>query len=185
MGLLVAASNGLGFCYFAEGPFYLINLLGLKPGEYGLTFIAFAVSAMFGGLYSAKLQDKHTSKVILWYGLIMILIASVLFSLIILYHTEISPMSKPMIITLTIATQMVTMFGRCMVTSNSLALALVDYKWCVGTASSLFGCFYYFFISLFTLGMGMLHDGTLLPMPLYFFAIAVFMLAVRKLALRN
>ena len=50
--LLVASSNGLGFCYFAEAPFYLIKLLGLRPSEYGFTFIAVAISAMFGGLFS-------------------------------------------------------------------------------------------------------------------------------------
>ena len=33
------------------------------------------------------------------------------------------------------------MFGVCMTTSNALALALVNYKWCIGTASSLFGFF--------------------------------------------
>jgi hypothetical protein len=72
-----------------------------------------------------------------------------------------------------------------MVTSSALALALVDYKWCVGTASSLFGFFYYCFISLFTLGMGMLHNGTLLPMPLYFLSIAIFMIVAKKATLRN
>ena len=72
-----------------------------------------------------------------------------------------------------------------MATSNALALALTDYKWCIGTASSLFGFFYYCLISLFTLGMGFLHNGTLLPMPLYFFCIGLFMLIVQRTMIKK
>jgi DHA1 family bicyclomycin/chloramphenicol resistance-like MFS transporter len=68
------------------------------------------------------------------------------------------------------------MFGNSMAIGNALALGLRDYKGCIGTASSLFGCFYYFWISLFTLGMGYLHNGTLLPMPLYFLGLGAGML---------
>ena len=185
LGLLVAASNGLGFCYFAEAPFYLMNLLGLTPSEYGFTFIAIAISAMFGGLCSAKLQDNYTSRTILGYGLLLILIAGLSFSLIIIYNTEIEQMSNLVLIIVAVTAQMIFTFSRGLVNSNALALALVDYKWCVGTASSLFGCFYYFTVSLFTLGMGALHNGTLLPMPLYFFAIGLFMMLVRRITMRG
>ncbi len=185
LGLLVAASNGLGFCYYAEGPFYLINLLGLAPGEYGLTFIVVSFSAMLGGLYSVKLQKKHSSSSVLGYGLAIILFSSVLFASVTLWHRELGQISNTILIATTILVQMIMMFGRCIVTSNALALALVDYKWCIGTASSWFGFFYYCFISLFTFGMGMLHDGTLLPMPLYFFAIAVFMMVVKSVTIRE
>ncbi len=183
--LLVASSNGLGFCYFAEAPFYLINLLGLRPSEYGFTFIAVAISAMFGGLCSAKLQGNHKSKSILGYGLLLILISGLLFSLIILYSMKIEQISNFVLIIVVVAGQMIITFGRGLVNANALALALVDYKWCVGTASSLFGCFYYFIISLFTFGMGVLHNGTLLPMPLYFLAIGLFMMLVRKVMIRG
>ena len=134
---------------------------------------------------SAKLQDNHKSKSILGYGLLLILISGLSFSLIILYSMKIEQIPNFVLIIVVVVGQMIITFGRGLVNANALALALVDYKWCVGTASSLFGCFYYFIISLFTFGMGVLHNGTLLPMPLYFLAIGLFMMLVRKKMLRS
>ena len=179
-GLIVSACNGISFSYFAEGSFYLIKILGLTPSEYGLSFIAIAAATMMGGILSKKLHNHHTAKTIMGYGLVIILASASIFSVFTVIHTNILPLSTNLMIGITILSQMSIMFGVCMATSNALALALVDYKWCIGTASSLFGFFYYCLISLFTLGMGALHNDTLLPMPLYFFGISLFMLIVQK-----
>lgn len=179
-GLVVAGCNGINFSYFAEGPFYLIQLLGLSPSQYGLSFIAIVASGMCGGILSRKLHDHHESKRIMRYGLAAILIGSLIFSFLILGST-VTDASKGWIILFTIGSQMVITLGLGMTTGNALALALVDYKWCIGTASSLFGFFYYTIISLFTLGMGILHNGTLMPMPLYFLGISLFMLVICKI----
>lgn len=88
-------------------------------------------------------------------------------------------------IAMTILSQTGSAFGICMATSHALALALVDYKHAIGTASSLFGFFYDCIISLFTFFMGFLHDGTLLPMPLYFLALSCFMITVDRMCLRT
>ncbi len=179
-GLIVSACNGISFSYFAEGSFYLIKILGLTPSEYGLSFIAIAAATMMGGILSKKLHNHHTAKTIMGYGLVIILASASIFSVFTVIHTNILPLSTNLMIGITILSQMSIMFGVCMATSNALALALVDYKWCIGTASSLFGFFYYCLISLFTLGMGALHNDTLLPMPLYFFGISLFMLIAQK-----
>ena len=179
-GLIVSACNGISFSYFAEGSFYLIKILGLTPSEYGLSFIAIAAATMMGGMLSKKLHNHHTAKTIMGYGLVIILASASIFSVFTVIHTNILPLSTNLMIGITILSQMSIMFGICMATSNALALALVDYKWCIGTASSLFGFFYYCLISLFTLGTGALHNDTLLPMPLYFFGISLFMLIVQK-----
>lgn len=179
-GLIVSACNGISFSYFAEGSFYLIKILGLTPSEYGLSFIAIAAATMMGGILSKKLHNHHTAKTIMGYGLVIILASASIFSLFTVIHTNILPFPTNLMIGITILSQMSIMFGICMATSNALALALVDYKWCIGTASSLFGFFYYCLISLFTLGMGALHNDTLLPMPLYFLGISLFMLIVQK-----
>ena len=179
-GLIVSACNGISFSYFAEGSFYLIKILGLTPSEYGLSFIAIAAATMMGGMLSKKLHNHHTAKTIMGYGLVIILASASIFSLFTVIHTNILPLSTNLMIGITILSQMSIMFGICMATSNALALGLADYKWCIGTASSLFGFFYYCLISLFTLGMGALHNDTLLPMPLYFLGISLFMLIVQK-----
>jgi Bcr/CflA subfamily drug resistance transporter len=183
LGIIVAGCNGITFSYFAEGSFYLIDLLGLSPTQYGSTFIMIAAGTMLGGMVSKKLQDHHTSKAILGYGLMIISFASALFSVVVLWHLGVSPIATSILICITIAAQVGIMFGMCMAVSNALSLALVDYKWCIGTASSIFGFFYYCLISLFTFGMGAMHNNTLLPMPLYFLAISMFMLLVQRLRL--
>ena len=160
-GLIVAACNGISFSYFAEGSFYLIKGLGLSPSEYGLSFIAIAVATMMGGMLSKKLHSSHTSQSIMGYGLRVIMTSAVIFSSFAFVNHSILQLPNYLMIAITIINQMVLMFGICMATSNALALALVDYKWCIGTASSLFGFFYYCLISLFTLGMGFFHNGTL------------------------
>lgn len=184
LGLIVAASNGISFSYFAEGSFYLIKLLGLSPSQYGLTFAFTAVGGILGGIFSKKLHNYRTSKIIMRYGIITTIIASTFFSFFILLNTYISIPNK-YLIAITIFSQMIMVFGICIINSNSLALALQDYKWCIGTASSLFGFFYYCGISLVTLIMGILRNGTLLPMPLYFFTMSMLMLLVQKFIINN
>ena len=100
-------------------------------------------------------------------GLSITGIAATLFSVISLFHTIVY-FSPYFMIIATLFSQMSIALGICMTTSNALALALVDYKGCIGTASSFFGFFYYCLISLFTLGMGWLHEGSLLVMPCIF-----------------
>jgi DHA1 family bicyclomycin/chloramphenicol resistance-like MFS transporter len=184
-GIIVGACNGISFSYFAEGSFYLITYLGLSPSQYGFSFIAIAVSIMLGGLTSKRLHNHQTSRTIMGYGLWIILLASVVFSSIVLCHLRIAPMPQSVLIVTTIMSQMSIMYGICIATSNALALALVDYKSCIGTASSLFGFFYYCLVSLLTLLMGVLHNGGMLSMPLYFLTISVLMLLVQKLMIRK
>jgi predicted MFS family arabinose efflux permease len=179
LGFIVAATNGIAFSYFAEGSFYLIKLLKLSPKDYGLTFMFLAVGTFLGGMLSRKLHDTHTSERIMGYGLKIIFGGTLFFSSVILLEVFVS-LSREVLIVATVASQMILVFGICMAATNALAIALVDYKWCVGTASSLFGFFYFIGISLFTLGMGSLSNGTLFPMPFYFLAISLLTLLVRR-----
>jgi DHA1 family bicyclomycin/chloramphenicol resistance-like MFS transporter len=179
LGLIVAGSNGITFSYFAEGPFLMIQLLGLSPSQYGFSFIVLAISALCGSLLSKKLHDHHTSKTIMNYGINVVLAGCFCASVVAVLSSFILLPNLFLICALLLA-QMALAFGSSMVAGNALALALVDYKWCIGTASSLFGFFYYSGISLITLGMGALHNGTLLPMPLYFLAISLLMIHLRK-----
>jgi DHA1 family bicyclomycin/chloramphenicol resistance-like MFS transporter len=183
-GLIVGVCNGIAFSYFSEGPFYLINELGISPSKYGLSFIPIGISTMIGGILSRRLNQRYTSKIIMTYGLRITLASSLIFSVIAMIHYNVM-LPRYMIIGTTIISQMGIMFGICMTNSNALALTLVDYKWCIGTASSLFGFFYYTLVAICALGMGTLHNGTLLPMPLYFLGLSIIMLAANKLALRN
>ena len=178
-GLIVGIFNGIPFSYFAEAPFLMIQLLGLSPRQYGSSFLLIAASAMCGSLLSRKLHDRQASQTIMNYGINILLVGSLSVSLLVLLSSVII-FPNFLLISVLLGAQMVMAFGGSMVSGNALALALVDYKWCIGTASSLFGFFYYGVISLMTLGMGFLHNGTLFPMPLYFFGISLLMMFVSR-----
>jgi len=174
-GFLVAACNGISFSYFAEGPFYLITLLGLSPFLYGTSFIFFALAGILGSYTSKKAHDLNiTAYNIMRWGTNVVLFGATLFTIgILLFNKLATP--APFIIILTISTIALMIGGIGMIIPNILSLALEEYQSTLGTASSLFGFYYYCLISLFTLVMGLLHNDTLFPMPLFFMAIGLSM----------
>jgi Bcr/CflA subfamily drug resistance transporter len=182
-GLVVALANGISFSYFAEGSFFLIKILGMSPAQYGISFVGIAASTVLGGALSHYLHNFRSGLVIMWYGIVTIVCSTAAFSVLTLLHVYWCPFPAKAMIGIAIGAQMFNMLGRCLAVSNALALSLVHYKESIGSASSLFICFYYCVISLCTLGMGALHNGTLLPMPLYFFGLAVCAALVRMLLL--
>ncbi|MBX9620787.1 MAG: multidrug effflux MFS transporter [Alphaproteobacteria bacterium] len=172
---LVAACNGIAFSFYAEGPFYMIELLGLSPSQYGLLFVGIASATLVGGIMGRRLHNHHSSMAIMDYGLGIILFGSVLWILLICVTQN-----RAFLIWGSLTFMMIITSGIALVTSNALSLSLVNYKNRIGTASSLFGFFYYTLISLFTLGMGYSHTETVFPMPIYFGTIAVLMIVVRR-----
>lgn len=183
LACLVGFSNGIQFSFYSEGSFYLIEQLGLSPSLYGTCFVAIASSTMLGGMLSKYLNQHHIPKTIMCYGIAIMCATSTIFSFVVLAGAGSFFSSSTMII-LTLIAQMSMAFGIVMNNGNALAMALVDYKWCTGTASSLFGFSYYMLTSLITLGMGWLHNGTLYPMPLYFCSIAWMMFFIKKTMIR-
>lgn len=170
--LLVAATNGIQFSYFAEGSFYLIKQLGLSPAHYGMSFMALAGAGMFGGWLSHRLHDIFPVAVIMRQGIILIISFNALFAVgtCILGYVGASAWWS---IGLTLVSMMATFLGMRFIIPGALAQALEGQTHSVGSASSLFGFFYYMLISISTMVMGMLHNGTLYPMPFYFLGLAL------------
>jgi Bcr/CflA subfamily drug resistance transporter len=180
-GFLVAACNGIPFSFYAEGSFYLIELLGLSPSTYGMSFIGIALAGALGGWLSRRKHEQQVSSItIMKQGIALVIMGSAFFlgMTVIIGMFDATP--KWVSIVLTLGSMMVIMLGDALIIPNALSMALEDYKHSIGTASSLFGFFYYVLISLFTFGMGLLHNGTLFPMPCYFFVIGLFMWFVMK-----
>ena len=183
-GLLVAICNGVTFSYYAEGSFYLIELLGLSPSQYGTTFILMASATIAGSIISRKMQSRIAPLTIIWYGLLTMLCSNSLLCIGTVFQNTLA-ISKIQLLILTIGVMMGNMAGVCMITSNSLAQALQNYRQAIGTASSLFGFSYYLGVSLCTFGMGLLHNGTAIPMPLYFFGLSLFMISIFHISLKK
>ena len=178
--IVIGSANGIIFSYFAEGSFYLIKLLGLTKKEYGFSFLFLASATMSGSLISKHLNFKYKTVDIIKYGLRIALFSTSTFVVIILTHYYYISIPAYILIVVTILCQMTTNLGLAMTMGNTLSLALTNYKWCIGTATSLFGFAYYCVCSTINLGMSELHNGTLLPMPLFFFSIVIMMLFISR-----
>ena len=173
----IGCVNGIMFSYFSEGPFYLIKTLGLSPIWYGRSFIVIAVAMMAGGRLASYLHGKYDVDVVLQRGAFMMIGATGFFAFVAVMNA-VWAVPASVMIGVTLVAHMISMAGRCLVNSSALSIALADYRWCSGTASSVFGFIYYLIVSLITFGIGLLHNGTLYVMPLYFLVVCLSMVPV-------
>lgn len=176
--LTVGLSNGLLFSYNAEGPFYLINMLGLTPFWYGAGLTGLALTGAFGSYLSRSMHRHKTSSQILKIGQLTMFLGAFGFftgTLILLGLGG----NRWTYIGLTFASMLIIALGRGLTVANSLSLGLEGYGRVAGTASSLFVFSYYMVIASTTTLMGKLHNGTLFPMPAYFCALGFLLLITR------
>ncbi len=179
-GLLVGLCNGISFSYFAEGSFCLINVLGLSPSMYGATFVILSMATMLGGYLSKKMNEQNVA---VWditsRGALLILYGAMQYVFGMMFLSFMN-MGLGLFIVLILTSMACIMAGIGLMIPNVLAIALKDYQAVLGTASSLFGFYYYCLISLLTLIMGLLHNHTLWPMPIYFLCMAIMVHLVVK-----
>lgn len=176
--LLVGAVNGIGFSYYAEGPFFMIEMLHLSPSQYGTTLLGVALAYFIGGALSGYLHRYFDSKKIIVFGMITTFLGTIIFVGIVSIFNHPTILIWGCIVSMTII-----MAGQMLVLSNALSLALARYKNCIGTASSIFGFSYNIIVSIFIYGMGWFHNDTVYAMPFYFCAIAIFMIFINKMLL--
>ena len=176
-GAAVGLSNGLFFSFNTEGPFYLINMLGVSPLSYGLCFTLLATMTAAGSYTSRYLHHFFDASFILKRGLYMMTVGTVLFALgtLFLWQTEQTMVYQ---LFLTLAAMAVLAFGRGLTIANCLALGLEDYVRVAGAATALFVCFYYLVITATTSLMGVLHNDTLYIMPAYFCFLGLLLLTL-------
>jgi len=172
-GIIIGCTNGITFSYFSEGSFFMMDMLGMEPIHYGMSFILSAAAAMIGGIISGRLQHSLHSKQIMELGMLINLVMNSIFVSVIMIDYYFIILNNQLIIYISLFIRIISVLGIAIIVINGLALSLVDYRDCIGTASSLFSLFYYLLISFFTFLIGYLHNETLLVMPLYFFALSV------------
>jgi len=172
-GIIIGCTNGIYFSYFSEGSFFMIKMLNMEPSYYGMSFILSSVAAILGGSVSVRLQNSIGSKKAMDLGIRINLIANSIFPLLVLLQYFVLNFDLQYLIYISIFTRVLSAFGGCMIMTNGLALSLVDYKNYAGTAASIFGLFYYCLISFWTFLIGILHNGTILLMPIYFFILSL------------
>ena len=175
-GFLIGTINGILFSYYAEAPFIFIEKFGLSPSIYGFLGIVIAGASILGALLSKKLLGTHQAEWIITLGLRIMLVGSLLL-LVSSYTTFLQKWIQFAAILISI---FVTLLGTGTALPNCLSLALVDFQDVIGSAGAIFSLGYYLLVSLITLGMSTLHNGTLYMMPMYFIGLGIVMMVLTK-----
>tara|TARA_B100000965_G_scaffold402596_1_gene428887 strand:+ start:2514 stop:3728 length:1215 start_codon:yes stop_codon:yes gene_type:complete len=175
-GFLVGGCNGILFSFYGEGPFYFIKILGVSVNHYGLLCLGTAIPLILGSLISRQMHahGKSGDKIILAGCGFCSTGAISLLALV--FAGFINPQYGAWAISAALFLVMLTFVGIPMIISNCLSSALEHYSHMAGTAASLFGFYYYLWISAMTGIMGSMHNGTLIPMPLFFTGICFSMI---------
>ena len=176
-GAVIGLANGLFFSFNTEGPFYLINMLGLSPLSYGFCFTALAIMTASGSYLSKRLNQVSAASRILRAGLRIMAAGTFIFFLLTVYGWC---RGTTLLIQLPLTLFMMPLiaFGRGLTIANCLSIALEDYRRVAGAATALFVCYYYLVITGVTSLMGFLHNNTLYVMPIYFCVLGALLLAL-------
>ncbi|KKO52521.1 multidrug effflux MFS transporter [Paenibacillus sp. DMB20] len=167
-GVLIGGINGVLFSYYAEAPFIFIERFHISPGVYGFLGITVALASIVGAMVSKKLLAVHAPEKIIHAGCLVMTIGALLLT----FASSLAALPDAMVVSCILITLFVILMGAGMALPNCLSLALVDFHDVVGTAGAIFSLGYYLLVSLTTWGMSLLHNGSLLTMPIYFLVIS-------------
>jgi fucose permease len=182
--LLIAGCNGIVFSYYAEAPYIFIEILKLSPSQYGFLGLVIAASFFVASIVSLNLNRSVTSEKTVKIGALIATVGAILLKLLCKFF-ELSPTQSLLHWVFLLLCIMIIFIGIGVMLPNCLSHALVKYEAKSGSAGSLFGFSYYWLIAGFTAWMGILHNGTVHRMPLYFCGLTGGMLMVSVLGLRE
>ncbi|MFE4712461.1 multidrug effflux MFS transporter [Paenibacillus sp. NPDC056722] len=167
-GGLIGGINGVLFSYYAEAPFIFIEHFKLSPGVYGFMGIIVALASVVGAMISRRLLPLYAPEKIIHRGCLVMASGALLLTV----GSSLSGVPNIVVVICMLMAMFVMLIGAGMALPNSLSLALVQFHDVIGTAGAIFSLGYYLLVSLTTWGMSLLHNGSLLTMPLYFLAIS-------------
>lgn len=165
--LLVGTSSGIVFSYYAEAPFLFIELLHFTPMQYGLTGIVIAGASVLASFISHRLnfyEIRHERIILIGCALM----GSAAIGLTLFAYAGMFREVTLIHLVAILGFISLLFLGWGLMIPNALSQCLMAYQSSIGTAGALFGLLYYILIASLTFLMGVLHNGTALPMPLYF-----------------
>jgi Bcr/CflA subfamily drug resistance transporter len=169
--VLIGAVNGILFSFFGEAPFIFTELLGLTPSQYGLVGLGIAFAELVAALVSHQLATVLKAEKLIRIGANISLLGAILFCVAAFMGLLDAQYGYKAIIAANLPI-VILFFGVGLIIPNALSIALKDYGKVLGSAGSILGSIYYVIIALTTGAMSFLHNGSVLPMPLYFLALA-------------
>ncbi len=149
--LLIGGTNGIVFGFYQEAPFVFIDQLGMQPAHYGFFGILIASAIIL----AARISYKSGKDSLIQKGTACILVGGI------------TLMLAPLNLLVAVPALFLVFLGVGLIIPNSLSHALKPYSHAAGTAGSIFGGSYYILVAGFTWGMGAMHNGSSLPLPIY------------------
>ncbi len=160
--LLISATNGILFGFYQEAPFVFIEEMGIRPGQYGFFGCLIALATIAAARFSYKKSAYETPETLIVRGAWSTIIGAffyILFSMILTnFSFQIVGFSCALF---------VIFFGIGCIIPNSLSIALKPYAQVSGSSGSIFGGLYYCFIAMLMWSMSLLHNGSIMVLPLY------------------
>ncbi len=165
--LLISLCNGIVFGFYAEAPFLFIELIGFTPPAYGSFGLILCVAGLGASFISHKLNEFMSAENIIKKASMICIVGSsnlLVAAWIGLFNPTVG-IAGMAYIGIGIA---LIFTGVGLLISNSLSLALKEYKDTLGVAGAFFGFAYYIGIACCMTAISYLHNGTPYPMPLSF-----------------
>jgi Bcr/CflA subfamily drug resistance transporter len=181
--ILMGAANGILYCFYSEGSFYLIEGLRLKPSHYGWLYFLISLGLTAGSLYSHRCYKKGvTYSKILEYATLVLLWST--FSWALLAASQIISLENRISsIGLTEIFLSGVFFSVGIIIPNVLANALEKYSEKVGTMAAVFCSSYFLIATIINFIIGVLHNGNLYLLPLYYFVLSIIVFWVKRASL--
>lgn len=176
----IAAHNGILFSLHAEAPFIFIELLKMDPTHFGILGAVMASSIFAGSMINTKMLKKYSSFSMNMFGTVLLAISAALLLLSTSLFTVVSQQIMQIILLLLLSS---LTLGVGISLPNCLSFSLKDYSDCKGSAGAILGLLYYLLIGGLLGVMSIIHDGSIMPMPSYFFLLGLLMLGAAWLIL--
>lgn len=160
------------FAFIAGGPFVFIELYGLRPESFAMLFSANAIGLMLGSQINARLVGRFGPARMLTAALVVYFLGAL--AMLVSALTGIGGIFG-IIVPLFF---LISIVG--MAPANALALAQEHYPHIAGSATALFGMFQFGVGAVIGVLIGLIHDGTALPMAALIIAASVASLAVNQ-----
>ena len=183
--ILMGTANGLIYCFYSEGSFYLIESLGLRPSQYGWLYFTICLGFTGGSLHSKSLHGRGLPYPRILNRACIVLLGSTIPWAFLTVSGFITVKSPTAAIALSGIFLTGSFFSIGIMIPNALANALENYGEHAGTMVSVFCSSYFLIAASINFIIGMLHNGTLLVMPLYYTALAMIVWSVHQSNLNN
>ncbi|CAJ1190158.1 Inner membrane transport protein YdhC [Companilactobacillus paralimentarius] len=164
--ILIGGINGILFGYYSEAPFIFIKHFHYSSIQYGSLGLSLALASLLGAVLVNFLAKYIKAEYIGLIGLIFSSISALFLVISLQFNNSILMIIGFFLIFLGLNTTL----------PIALNLALKSYEDVIGSASGLFSFGYYLIVSGLTYLVSLIHNGTILSLPLFVLSISLIML---------